>query len=91
MTDVGNCEGFRMPARDGWRGGLFGWGRRRKTSKGGNRGTGYVGDAACAMGIWLPRLMMALADETIRQIVRGRCDAWARKILRQTAKIGARF
>jgi hypothetical protein len=35
------CEGFRMPARDGRRRELRGWGRRSKTSKGGNRGRGY--------------------------------------------------
>jgi len=30
-------------------------GRRRKTSKGGNRDKGRCGGAACAMGIWSPR------------------------------------
>ena len=31
-------------------------GRRPKSAKGGNRGKGYVGDAACAMGICLRRM-----------------------------------
>jgi tetratricopeptide (TPR) repeat protein len=46
---VGFCEGFRMPAP--MMVGPRARGRRPQTSKGGNRGKGYVGGAACAMGI----------------------------------------
>src|ERR1019366_10506670 len=49
--NVAYCEGFRMPARDGRRRELRGWGRRSKTSKGGNRGRGGRECAARAMAI----------------------------------------
>ena len=50
-------------------------GRRRKTSKGGNRGKGYVGDAACAMGICLPRMVSWIADEAMRHVGLWRCGS----------------
>jgi hypothetical protein len=43
------CEGFRMPAADEQAARIGG--RRRKTSKGGNRGRWVCGAEACAMGI----------------------------------------
>ena len=46
---VCSCEGFRMPAP--MTVGPRARGRRPQTCKGGNRGKGYVGGAACAMGI----------------------------------------
>jgi hypothetical protein len=48
-THVPYCEGFRMPAADGWSGNTGG--RRPKASKGGNRDGGRRGAAAGAMGI----------------------------------------
>jgi hypothetical protein len=62
-----------MPAHDD--GAACTEGRRSKTSKGGNRGNGYAGEAAGAMGILLSQLMMATAAEAIRPVGLRRCGA----------------
>jgi hypothetical protein len=48
-TEVAYCEGFRMPTADGRCRALGG--RRRKTSKGGNRGKRDEGGSSRTMGI----------------------------------------
>jgi hypothetical protein len=44
-----------------------GWGRRSKTSKGGNRGQGYGGGAARAMAIWRRRVGRLMGAEGVEQ------------------------